>query len=527
MGKFGRICRSTIIIFIWNGFSALATNHNSNGTPGDVQRIHDTLAQNGDTITLPAGTFTWIQPVNISKNISIVGVTGQTTINDQISKTSSSPGAFRCNLPSGGTLFRISGIKFQGTVGPAYTGSLGEISLNGVSAVPNVRIDNCQFNGLYIRPIVFFGGLWGVVDHCNFTMGPWVGGINIRHSSWKGIGSYGDNSWADDPHWGSEQAIFIEDCAFNNFSGATFIDGDAGMRVVVRHSTILGSEAGNHGTETGQRYRSGRTFEFYQNHCDGGPSGQGLNRNWMIYVRGGSALVWGNYSDRYDSLVAFSEYRLWFRAIPWGQADGTNTWDVNSPTVFATGTHTGGNSSSILVTSANWQTNHWRGYSIRNVTRGTASSIRSNTSNTIKPDGNPQGSSMTFNTGDRYEIRKVNIVLDQPGRGKGDYISGSNPAPIGWPHQGSEPVHIWGNTLGPNFGNGNGRPVVYSQGYSVVQNQDWFYSSDNSAALPGYTPYIYPHPLVINGPMPSPTPSATATPTPTATPTFTPKPLSP
>ena len=91
------------------------------------------------------------------------------------------------------------------------------------------------------------------------------------------------------------------------------------MRVVVRHCTIFGSEVGNHGTETGQRYRSGRTFEFYQNHCDGGPST--FNHNWMIYVRGGSALVWGNYSDRYDSLVVFSEYRFWFRATP-GQVNG-------------------------------------------------------------------------------------------------------------------------------------------------------------------------------------------------------------
>ena len=118
-------------------------------------------------------------------------------------------------------------------------------------------------------------------------------------------------------------------------------------------------------------------------------------------------------------------------------------------------------------------------------------------------------------------------MLDQPGRGKGDYISGSNPAPMAWPHQASEPVHVWGNTLGLNFGNGNGRPVVYSQGYSVVQNQDWFYSSDNSAALPGYTPYVYPHPLVTNGPMPSPTPSATVTPPPTATPTPAPSPTPP
>ena len=307
---------SAAITLTSSGFSVLATVYESDGSSSNLQSIHDTLAQNGDTITLPAGTFTWTQTVNLSKNISIVGVTGQTTINDQISKTAGSPGAFRCNLPSGATLFRISGIKFQGTVGPAYTGSLGEISLDGVSATPNVRIDNCQFNGLYLRPIVFFGGLWGVIDHCGFTMGPWVGGIDVRHSGWKGIGSYGDNSWADDPRWGSEQAIFIEDCVFNNFSGATFIDGDGGMRVVVRHCTIYGSEAGNHGTETGQRNRSGRTFEFYQNQCDGGPST--FNHNWMIYVRGGSALVWGNYSDRYDSLVVFSEYRLWFQATPLG-----------------------------------------------------------------------------------------------------------------------------------------------------------------------------------------------------------------
>ncbi len=134
---------------------------------------------------------------------------------------------------------------------------------------------------------------------------------------------------------------------------------------------------------------------------------------------------------------------------------------------------------------------------------------------------------MTFNTGDSFEIREVNVVLDQPGRGRGDYISGSSPAPIGWPNQASEPVHIWGNTLGPNFGNGNGRSVVYSQGYSVIQNQDWFYSSDNSAALPGYTPYIYPHPLVTDPPMPSPTPSPTVTPSPTPIPTPTPSPTSP
>ena len=58
-GKFQTLCRSAIVIWIWNGFSALATVYHSDGSPTNLQYIHDTLAQEGDTITLPAGTFLW------------------------------------------------------------------------------------------------------------------------------------------------------------------------------------------------------------------------------------------------------------------------------------------------------------------------------------------------------------------------------------------------------------------------------------------------------------------------------------
>src|SRR5262249_23317993 len=99
---------------------------------------------------------------------------------------------------------------------------------------------------------------------------------------------------------------------------------------------------------------------------------------------------------------------------------------------------------------------------------------------------------------------KVLIVLDQPGRGKSDYISdGSstvNPIPTKNPNNMLEPVRIWGNALAPNFGNGNGLPAVTSQAYNLVENTDWHYSADNSAALPGYKPYTYPHPLTLDPP---------------------------
>ena len=128
MDKIQTLCKGAIVILIWNGFPALATVYDSDGSSTNIQTIHNTLAQNGDTITLPAGTFTWTQTVNISKNISIVGVTGQTIINDQIPKTGSSPGAFRCNLPSAQPCFGLAGSSFRGPPGP-HTRDRSEKSL--------------------------------------------------------------------------------------------------------------------------------------------------------------------------------------------------------------------------------------------------------------------------------------------------------------------------------------------------------------------------------------------------------------
>ena len=52
MCKFRFICRGAVVILIWNGFFALARVYHSHGTAANVQSIHDTLAQDGDTITI-------------------------------------------------------------------------------------------------------------------------------------------------------------------------------------------------------------------------------------------------------------------------------------------------------------------------------------------------------------------------------------------------------------------------------------------------------------------------------------------
>jgi hypothetical protein len=58
--------------------SSSATTFNSDGTdccgPNSVQAIHDAQAtHDGDTITLPAGTFTWTATVSVTKGITMQG----------------------------------------------------------------------------------------------------------------------------------------------------------------------------------------------------------------------------------------------------------------------------------------------------------------------------------------------------------------------------------------------------------------------------------------------------------------------
>jgi len=57
----------------WSGFSALGAVYNSDGTAASVQYLHDNLAHDGDTITLPAGMFTWTSGVHLTKGITLQG----------------------------------------------------------------------------------------------------------------------------------------------------------------------------------------------------------------------------------------------------------------------------------------------------------------------------------------------------------------------------------------------------------------------------------------------------------------------
>ena len=74
MGKFLSIAAGLSFLVTSNSFGTVWP---SDGSEANVQAIHDTNAHDGDTITLPAGTFIWITGVSLTKGIT---VSGQTTI---------------------------------------------------------------------------------------------------------------------------------------------------------------------------------------------------------------------------------------------------------------------------------------------------------------------------------------------------------------------------------------------------------------------------------------------------------------
>src|SRR4029453_13307520 len=154
-----------------------ATVWPSDGSDANVQAIHDTNAHDGDTITLPAGTFIWTAGVSLTKGLTIRGettVTGagtatctaddQTIIIDE--KLRGIPGSLlKATIPTGNS-FRLTGITFnRGTVN--IVGGDGGIRVNSSGGlVQSARIDHCHFYHLAWNAMLQVQGwTYGVDDH--------------------------------------------------------------------------------------------------------------------------------------------------------------------------------------------------------------------------------------------------------------------------------------------------------------------------------------------------------------------------
>jgi hypothetical protein len=466
-------------------------------------------ASPGDTVQLPAGTNWWSQTLDLT-NVSLIGAgTNSTMIIDEENRSGSAQ--VINSYPGAGYFTEIANIQFMGGVtntSPNYYGAIAVYAATGSSW----RIDHNIFNVLYAKNICTYGNAFSVIDNNTF----YEKEISVEDNGYVPNDQFGDSSWASPPTYGinSSNVLYVENNTFTNTT--TYVasvgacDGENGARIVFRYNTVFSDCFNNHGTETGGRSRSERSFEIYGNTFICPPSEPMYPIFEACLIRGGSGVLFSNTITGYGGLAALRNYRYtcsyYNEWDAFAGANGLSPYDSNDPTLYLTGTSSAPNGSTYLqVNGANWTPNQWYGYTVEDVNNGSFSVITANNANTIDYLGSSITNVgvvacgvLTFNTGDTFQIRRVYAALDQPGRGSGNLLQDEGLGPnsilvtinaltgiASWPNQALDGIYSWGNTV-------NGAPSGLMSYYPTVQEGRDFY---NNKAMPGYTPFVFPHPL--------------------------------
>ena len=475
-------------------------------------------AREGDTVVVPAGTASWTSTLSIKKGITLQGAgNDKTIILDDVPRTPLNQGGEIMDVSlTSGQSFRLTGFTFR-FASLALLADNGGVRLRGTCS--SVRIDHCHFDQTYqINQIHTYGQIYGVIDHCVFDCRcpPQTLSILVWHDRWGGRAN-GEGSWNDLPYFGSEKFLFIEDNTFNNLGTVQTngnIDAKNGARYVARYNNFYNCMPNSHGTEGGPQ-TGVRAVEIYNNrfHWTFRSSGGQL--------RSGTAVIHDNAWDGVAAahVMVLQQYRIMTNDPPLGPATGNVEWDLNDtegngtnvpshkPFLYANGTASTSAALSLTVSpSPNWKTNQWVNYEVTNLdqqnNRGypNSSYIISNNSDTIKFTGTSQGTNLAFNSGNRFQIYKLLVSMDQPGRGKRDLIrdsSGKLTRGPAWPHQALEPVYAWNNNY-INSNNVLSPLLVISIGPTIQENRDFY----NNTPMPGYKPFTYPHPLTAGSGQP-------------------------
>lgn len=499
-------------------------------------------AREGDTVIVPAGTATW-GTLTLNKHITLQGAgVGKTIITDSGSGSKLLL-VTAANGSQNAPLLRITGFEFKGGGGPSprcvfigsSTASQNPLVL-GCSS--RFRLDHCKFDHLTSN-IAQFKNLLGVVDHCVFiTRGP---NIQVMHTNWTPPGQtrVADNahgSWADDPYWGSNKFLFIEDCEFTNDGGgvpAYGINPYEGARLTIRYNTFHDYTSWDaHGSE-GRQPRGTKQIDAYKNKIL-------FNRQAHVgQIRSGTWLIHDNTFTNCKNLSA-QIYRL-FRNQSWGPANGQNKWDNNSDTApVASGTVASKSGDTITASgSPGWTARKFDGrdgftYVVRNMEIAvtadgprTQSYLADNGSNTLLINSTAEGPAWA--AGDRFTVWRVRSIIDGPGWGKGRFMTGGikdgpyaignvrwadNGALASWPQKGysSEPCYVWNNV---NTGSGPAQVGFGPEGGMFLSGRDFFNLGNVGTASVEvgpvgakytYKPFVYPHPLVSGSPSTPPLP---------------------
>lgn len=339
-----RIVISLLFGFVLSAcFSAKAQASTINAascSSSDVQAAINSAA-GGDVIAVPSGTCTWTTQVSVpAEKLSLIGQStctnagaskGACTDNTVITLADTSAEAFAATNATASNFVDVSGFTFK--LGSSSF-SQGEMVFAGPSWPPTVAF---RFHGNHLivssagGPVfLLISQAYGLVDSNVWDVQNASGNPALMDifADW---GTAGFKSWQLLQAFGNNQAVIIETNTFNFADRDTegVYDGYAGARVVLRYNYILNdTDWGGHGTDSGG-YRSVMSYEDYKNTYVNDSS----YAQPIFYMRGGTALVWGNtYSGATGwQAGALNYYRVdqITDAVGWGIADGTK-WLLRS-----------------------------------------------------------------------------------------------------------------------------------------------------------------------------------------------------
>lgn len=508
----------------------------SDGTPQNIQDIHNNPAtQDGDTITLPPGTFDWTTGVTITKGITLQGES-MTFDAGTANATALDATVIQDDLPATGIAITISVTPSQSAriTGISFTkGARTVMGFNGMLRLSTqggknytTRVDHCHFFDLYNKHVTVFGESLGVADHNVHDPERQEQSYYVEHAAWNGE-TFGNGAWADYPYYGSEKFFFVESNTIRGGPNGTggSMDAHAGGRYVARYNFFENSSATDHGTESGPK-RSVRAKQVYGNmfHWTLPAGGQ--------QQRGGGSIwhdnAWTALAPSNGVHTPLAIYQEGQRAGTWGWATGDRLWDANDTDgqgnfvegqpsyLHDNGTTTSGTTiqgalATFTDSTKDWAPNRWQGFMVKNLVTGYAGLIQSNTANKITWAYNGAFGGEVFDLNTPYEIRRIVRALDQNGSGKGDLVQtvGGIPQSPRWLHQALEPCMSWNNVV-----TSNGQAIGYGGWFhdTVFEGRDYYNLGGGflTFTIPAqvqaiYTPevngvpytqeYQYPHPL--------------------------------
>src|SRR6202140_674607 len=255
---------------------AHATTYDSDGSPSDVQAKAN-LCSEGDTGTIPAGTFHWKTGavLNVPANVTLSGAgTSATGGGDQsviIDDYASNAVLISITVASSG-VFRMTGLTVQGGLGVLKDNGVTSLTGPGQVRLDHIHINTQSYHTLIPLHALMIGrGITGVLDHSLVDLYSTSAIYPVN-----GVDSQGNSDWASATGFGSSNAFFIEDNIITGTAAThdtRIVDAYTGGHYVIRFNTVIASCLGeDHATGHSGDDRGCRSHELYGNLCTQGVS---------------------------------------------------------------------------------------------------------------------------------------------------------------------------------------------------------------------------------------------------------------